>query len=112
VIGREALQAKDITDLVTTSIGYMVHDAADGKDTRGSIWQEILTLAAEVVVLRRLGIKGMGWKAVRDSAARGVELFTPKVFDRLVARSIRSRVTQRRATQALAILDEICEAGS
>lgn len=73
------------------------------------LWQEILTLAAEELVLRRLNLRVwhiVAWRAARRSA-KGREQW----FMGCVRRAARWKITRRRADRVMCILDDICERG-
>jgi hypothetical protein len=75
-------------------------------------WQEILALAAEVVVLRQLGLPLVARWAVEGAAFREDTAFSYKTFVRLVECARRTKATRRRAKRLRALLDRFCEEGA
>jgi len=74
-------------------------------------WQEVLTLAAEVLVLRQLGLSLVARWAVEGAAFREDTAFSYRNFLGLVARATRTKATRRRARRLRALLDRFCEEG-
>lgn len=74
---------------------------------RARDWQEILALACEFVVLRRLGIHVATGVIVRN-AASNMEFYTLSAAARLVRRSMRTNMTTSRSKK---VLDAILGAG-
>lgn len=78
---------------------------------RWTHWQEILALAAEVVVLRQLRLPLVARWAVEGAAFREDTSFSYSTFVRLVARASRTKATKQRAKRLRTLLDHFCEGG-
>lgn len=74
-----------------------------------STWQEMLTLAVEELVLRKLNLRI--WRSVIIAAAirDGDGIYGS--FVGFVERSKKTKIAKRRARRVMRILDEICERG-
>lgn len=81
-------------------------------DSRWAYWQEVLALAAEVVVLRQLGLPLVARWTVEGAAFREDTSFSYQTFVRLVARASRAKTTKRRAKRLRALLDRFCDEGA
>ena len=92
---------------LSTIVSHML----DKESSRWCAWQEILALAAEVVVLRKLGLPLVARWAVEGAAFREDTAFSYNTFVRLVARARKTKATKRRARRLRALLDRFCEEG-
>jgi len=73
------------------------------------IWQEILALAVEILVLRRLKLP-YHRQIVYANLAKDL-VYSESAFSKLVERATKTKTTKRRAERALKLLDQLCEEG-
>jgi hypothetical protein len=93
-------------------VSTLVSNRLSKDNSRWCDWQEVLTLAAEVVVLRQLGLPLVARWAVEGAAFRGDTAFSYRNFVQLVARASRTKATKRRAKRLHILLDRFCEDGA
>jgi len=93
-------------------ISTIVSQHLSKEDSRWAHWQEVLALAAEVIVLRQLGLPLVARWAVEGAAFREDTSFSYKTFVRLVARASRTKATKRRAKRLRVLIDRFCDEGA
>lgn len=95
----------DISDQVSRTLRVMRNEGSQGR----WMWQEILALAAEILVLRQLRMPGHSMIVYRSVERDTV--YWPRQFDALVARATMQPATRQRARQLRRWLDKLCEEG-
>lgn len=95
---------RDLTDRVSKAIIKILKQS----DYRW-IWQEIMTLAAESLVLQELRMPCH--RAIVFASAERDSIYTPRQFDAHVRRALTWKSTKQRARLIRRWLDQLCEEG-